>query len=167
MSKIVHLNIFDPASVNKAIRDIEDYKKWLWDKAEQLAQRLAEYGLRRVEMGYAAAVFDGGNDVTVKVEPRGKGKYAIVASGTTVLFLEFGSGIKLYGSGHPQAGQFGYGPGTYPGQTHVPTPGYWWYTGSDGGSHFSVGNPPSMVMYKTAEELRREIERIAKEVFRS
>ena len=83
MSKIIHLNIFDPASVNKAIRDIEDYKKWLWGKAEQLAQRLAEYGLRRVEMGYNAAIFDGDKDVTVTVEQQGKGKYAIVASGST------------------------------------------------------------------------------------
>lgn len=166
MTKSIHLNIFDPASINKAIRDIEGYKKWLWDKAEQLAQRLAEYGLRRVEMGYAAAVFDGDKDVTVKVEPCGKGKYAIVASGTKLLLLEFGSGIK-YGAGHPQAGKFGYGPGTYPGQTHVPDPGFWWYTGSDGKSHYSVGNAPSAVMYLTGIELRLEIERIAKEVFRS
>ena len=166
MSKTIHIDVFDPASINKAIQEIEAYKKLVWGKAEELARRLAEYGLRRVEVGYDAAVFDGDKDFTVTVEERGKGKYAIAAGGKTLLLLEFGSGIK-YGAGHPLDSKFGMGPGTYPGQTHVPDPGFWWYTGSDGKSHYSVGNAPSMVMYLTGMELRMEVERIAKEVFNS
>ena len=78
--------------------------------------------------------------------------------------MEFGSGVK-YGAGHPLDGDLGMGPGTFPGQTHVPQPGYWWYKGEDGKSHYSVGNAPSMVMYLTGKELEWEVERIAKEVF--
>lgn len=166
MSKTIKIDIFNPASIQNAISELKSYKNWVKKKAEELAVWLADYGLQRVTIGYAAAVYDEEvRDVNVSVEYRGKNTVAIVASGKDVLFLEFGSGIR-YGDGHPLNGEFGYGPGTYPGQTHVPDPGYWWYTGSDGKSHYSVGNAPSMVMYLTGMELRNEVERIAKEVFR-
>lgn len=166
--KTITLNIFDPASISEAARELRDYSKWIKDKADELAQRLAEYGLTRIEIGYASAIYDedkSNRDVNVTVEHRGDNQYAIVASGHDVLFLEFGSGI-VYGGGHPLDGELGYGPGTYPGQTHVPEPGYWWYTGEDGESHYSKGNAPSMVMYLTGIELELEMERIAREVFR-
>lgn len=158
----------DPASIESAIRELNDYKDRLNSKAQELASRLAEYGLSRVGIGYAAAemLYDGDKDVSVRVEKRDENTYAIVAGGETVLFLEFGAGIR-YGSGHPMAGQFGYGPGTYPGQTHAMNPNGWWFTGSDGKGHHSYGNAPSMVMYITAMELEREVARIAKEVFSS
>ena len=165
MSRTITVDIFDAASIAKAAKELREYSKWIKGKADELAKRLAEYGLSRVRMGYAAAIYDGDKDIEVTVEDQGTNTYAIVASGTKVLFLEFGTGIK-YGDGHPLNSEFGFGPGTYPGQTHVPQPGYWWYTGSDGESHYSVGNAPSMVMYITGMELRDEIENIAKEVFR-
>ena len=167
MSKTINIDIFDPASIQAAVREIEAYKKWVIEKTNTLAERLAQYGLSRVQVGYASAIYDRektGRDVTVTVEERGTGQYAIVAGGHDVLFLEFGSGIK-YGAGHPLDSKLGMGPGTYPGQTHVPEPGYWWYKGEDGKRHYSVGNAPSMVMYLTSMELETEVERIAKEVF--
>lgn len=169
MSRTIHIDIFDTASIQAAVREIEDYKKWVVEKANELVKRLSEYGLRRVQVGYAAALYDIGKtqrDVVLSVEQRGEAQYAICAYGFDVLLLEFGSGIK-YGGGHPLDSELGMGPGTFPGQTHVPDPGYWWYKGEDGKSHYSVGNAPSMVMYLTGMELRQEIERIAKEVFRA
>lgn len=163
MSKTITIDIFNPESIRAAQREIQAYKQWVIRKTEELAQRLAEYGVQRVEVGYAEALYDGDKDITYTVEQRGERSYAIVASGKTVLFLEFGAGV--IGEGHPLDGEFGYGPGTYPGQTHVPVPGFWWYTGSDGESHYSRGNPPSMVMYQTGKELRTELLRIAREVF--
>lgn len=167
MSKKITFDIFDPASIQRAAQEIRNYSKWVQNKTEELAKRLSEYGLRRVQVGYAAALYDVDKtqrDVTLTVEERGNGQYAIVAYGFDVLLLEFGSGVK-YGSGHPLDGEFGMGQGTFPGQTHVPNPGYWWYKGEDGKSYFSVGNAPSMVMYLTGMELRNELIRIAREVF--
>ena len=166
MSRTITINILDPDSIANAVREIQEYSEWVQRKADALAKRLAAYGLRQVRIGYNAAVYDQDKDIDVSVENRGDNTYAVVAEGHDILFLEFGSGIK-YGSGHPLDSEFGYGPGTYPGQTHVPDPGYWWYTGKDGESHFSVGNAPSMVMYLTANELRNELVSIAKEVFSS
>lgn len=166
MSRTITINLLDPESIAKAVREIDEYSQWVQQKADALAKRLAAYGLRQVRIGYNAAVYDQDKDIEVSVENRGDNTYAVVAEGHDVLFLEFGSGIK-YGAGHPLDSEFGYGPGTYPGQTHVPDPGYWWYTGKDGKSHYSVGNAPSMVMYLTANELRNELVSIAKEVFSS
>ena len=167
MSRTITIDVFNPASIDAAVREIREYGKWVQRKTQELAKRLAEYGLRRVQVGYNAALYDedkAQRDITLTVEERGIGQYAIVAYGYDVLLLEFGSGVK-YGAGHPLDGEFGMGPGTFPGQTHVPNPGYWWYTGEDGKSYYSVGNAPSMVMYLTGMELEREVVRIAREVF--
>lgn len=85
-----------------------------------------------------------------------------------MLFIEFGSG-DTYGHGHPQNAEFGMGPGTYSegpnGKGHWKDPNGWWIPKSAGGGH-TYGNPPAMVMYRTARELEREIQTIAEEVFR-
>lgn len=164
MSKTIAIDILDASSVDSAIREIQEYAKWVQTKAEALAKRLAAYGLTQVRIGYNAAVYDEDKHIEVSVANRGDNTYVITAEGRDVLFLEFGAGVR-YGDGHPLNSELGMGPGTYPGQTHVPEPGYWWYTGEDGESHFSVGNAPSMVMYLTGMELEREVERIAMEVF--
>ncbi len=151
--------------VADAVRDLNLYTAWVKRKTEALARRLAEYGLKRVEVGYNAALYDGTKHILLYVEQRSENEFAIIADGSTVLILEFGAGVR-YGSGHPLAGQFGFGPGTYPNQKHAINPGYWYYTGEDGtGHHYSAGNAPSMVMYLTGMELEREVERIAREVF--
>ena len=164
MNRTISIDVLSAASIDAAIRELEAYAVRVRARTEALVKRLAAYGLTQARIGYNAAVYDEDKDVEVSVESRGENTYAIVASGHDVLFLEFGAGVR-YGGGHPLNGELGMGPGTYPGQTHVPEPGYWWYTGEDGESHYSVGNAPSMVMYLTGIELEREILRIAREVF--
>lgn len=166
MTKVIRMSL-DPASVDAAVKELRDYQKGVKEKARRIAERLADYGLTRIQIGFAAVPYDEENrEVSTSVEKRGENTFAVVAGGKDVLFLEFGAGIR-YGSGHPLAGQFGYGPGTYPGQTHVPEPGYWWFTGKDGQSHYSAGNAPGMVMYMTGMDMENEVMRVAKEVFNS
>lgn len=154
----------NPSSVEQAIRQIEDYQKGIEQKAKELCRRLAQYGLILAEASFGGAAYDGIKDVYVDVVETEKG-YKIVASGDTVLILEFGAGVTL-GYGHPQADEFGMGPGTYPGQVNAMNPWGWWYADVDG-SHHTWGNPPSMTMYNTAKDLRREVEAIAREVFKT
>ena len=163
MSKTIRLNLFDPASVQAAIREIEAYKKWVVEKANELAERLADMGAVNVSLGFSRAVYTGDKDVDVTVEQLSDNKYAIVASGETVLFLEFGSGIT-YGYGHPNPSVDGQpmGPGTYPSDKgHWKDPKGWWIPGSE----HTYGNPPSMTMYQTGKDLRENLEQIAREVF--
>lgn len=150
-------------SINSAIRELNDYQKDLERKGKEICRRLADYGKSLAVTAYSGTQYDGNKDVSVTVEERTNG-YAIVASGETVLFLEFGAGVT-YGYGHPQADQFGMGPGTYPdGKGHWDDPNGWWIPKSAGGGH-TYGNEPSMAMYNAAKDLRAEIERVAREVF--
>lgn len=160
MSKTIHMTL-DPASIQSAIREIEAYKKWVLQKTQQLAKRLADMGAVLASIEYSRVPYIGTKDVEVSVEDMGENKFSIVASGETVLILEFGAGIT-YGYGHPQDDEFGYGPGTYPSDK-----GHWddprgWYI--PGGEH-TYGNPPAMAMYLTGKELHDRVLEVAKEVF--
>lgn len=158
----IKINVFDPASIDAAIEQLEEQKQDLKQKGRELCERLAEMGAVKVSLGFSRAFYTGLKDVSISVEPRGDG-YAIIASGETVLLVEFGAGIR-YGYGHPEAGKWGMGPGTYPeGKGHWDQPYGWWIPGGD----HTYGNPPSMTMYNTEKDLIREIERVAKEVFQS
>jgi hypothetical protein len=154
-----------PSSIDAAIKQLEDYSKDLDRKLNELAQRLASMGATEVSLGFSRAIYTGPMDYDVAVEDIGNNKYRILVSGEAILFAEFGSGIT-YGKGHPLDNQFGYGPGTYPGQTHAMT-GKGWYLPKDKGGGHTYGNPPNMPMYNTAKDLRKEIMNVAREVFKT
>ena len=150
--------------LTETLRRIEEYKIGVQRKANELARRLAEMGATNVSLMFARAIYDGQNDFTVTVEDVPTGGYKIVVNGESVAFVEFGAGVT-YGYGHPQAAEFGVGPGTYPdGKGHWNDPKGWWIPKDKGGGH-TYGNPPNMPMYNTAADLRNEIERVAREVF--
>ena len=153
----VDVNIFDYASVSRAQRRLDEYYADLIEKANTVCERLATIGAVRASLDFSRAIYNGTNDVAVTVEPIDNG-YAIHATGNAVLFIEFGSGAS-YGYGHPEPE--GYGPGTYPGKGHWDDPNGWWY-----GSHeHSYGNPPAAAMYHAQQDILREVQRIADEVF--
>ena len=163
MSRTIKLG-FDSASIAKALAELQGYQLWLREKAEALAFELTARGLDISAMSFEHAQYDGPrDDIVYDVEDRGDGVFAIIVDGETAIILEFGAGVK-YGYGHPQANEFGFGPGTYPGQTHAMDPNGWYLPRSAGGGH-TDGNPPSMSMYNTAKTLRDELADIARGVF--
>lgn len=122
------------------------------------------------------AVYDGTNDVSVSVESRGENKAAVVAIGSSVLFIEFGTGVK-YPDSHPEAGKFGFEHGGYGHHLGRLEKG-WRYQGDPGtngeviatGKHageiHTYGNPANMSMYYTVRELEEKFEEIARRVYR-
>ena len=166
MSRTITIDIFNPASVDAAVKEIRDYSKWVQKKTKELSKRLAAIGVTLAAIEYSRVPYHGLKDVNLSIEIGAKpNQYDIVAAGETVLILEFGAGVT-YGYGHPQPSVEGtpMGPGTYPSEK-----GHWddpkgWYI--PGGEH-TYGNPPSMAMYLTAKELRNQLEDIAREVFSS
>lgn len=140
------------------------YRKWQEEKARELAERLASLGATVASIRFSRAVYTGPKDVDVTVEELPNG-YKVKADGESVLFIEFGSGVT-YGYGHPEAGEFGMGPGTYPdGKGHWDDPKGWYLPKSAGGGH-TFGNPPAMPMYEARKAIEQELPRIVKEVFR-
>ena len=151
-------------TIDDIIKGLENYKETLKIKANALAKALAEAGCQAVTVTYAGTRYTGPRDEKVTVEELGEGKYAIVASGQTVLFVEFGAGVYL-GGGHPNP--MGYGPGTYPGKGHWNDPHGWYLPKSvmgKSGVH-TYGNAPSAAMYHTAKSLRAMLEQAARGVF--
>lgn len=151
-------------SIDDIIKGLEDYKRSLKAKADALVKALADAGCEAVTVTYAGTHYTGPRDVKIEVVPKGEGQYAIVASGQTVLFVEFGAGVYL-GSGHPDP--MGYGPGTYPGKGHWDDPNGWYLPKSAMGKSgvHTYGNAPSAAMYHTAKSLRQMVEQAAKGVF--
>lgn len=145
--------------INKGIKDLQHYKSWVLAKEAELRTRLAVLGLNVASIQFAEAPYVGKNDVSVRIDDTGS-VAVIYAEGQSVAFIEFGAGAK-YGYGHPQAAEFGVGPGTYPdGKGHWDDPKGWWY----GGQH-TYGNTPAMAMYLAVQEMTAQLTEIARDVF--
>ncbi len=153
----------------KGIKDLKkglkDYDKWMKQKTQELCKRLADMGAVRASLEFSRAIYTGPEDHTITVNKQGDG-YVVRASGTTVLFVEFGSGITM-GYGYPEDELNGMGPGTYPGKGHWDDPNGWWLPREKNGGHsqHTYGNPPNMPMYSTVKYLETELERVVREVF--
>ena len=145
MSKQIRIEL-NTKSINNGIKELRRYKEWVLEKEEELRKRLADYGAYIAKITFTGATYDGNNDVSVRVDDTGS-VAVIYVEGKSVAFIEFGSGAR-YGYGHPQAGEFGVGPGTWSdgpnGKGYWNNPEGWWY-----GGHRSWGNPPAKAMVHT------------------
>ena len=164
MAKTINIELSEQ-SIDNAIKELRRYSEWMARKEEELRSRLAMLGATVASIRFSRAIYNGDNDVTVDVEDNGH--VAVIKScGEAVAFIECGSGIK-HGYGHPQAGEFGFGPGTWSdgdeGKGHWDNEHGWWY----GSGQHSYGNPPAMAMYSAVQEITENVTRIAQEVFRS
>lgn len=149
--------------IETLIESVEEYKAWLKDRSQVLLGRLAQMGATHASLRFTRAIYTGLNDTVVTVSRISNG-YMVRAEGEAVLFIEFGSGIT-YGSGHPEAGKYGMGPGTYPSDKgHWDDPRGWWVPKDKGGGH-TFGNPPAMPMYEAVKELEMALPGLIKEVF--
>ena len=175
MSKRVIKVQLNEAGINRAIKELEDYKKWLVEKTKEFLKALADEGVEIANTKFAKAVYDGTNDVSCSVEERGDNKIAVVAVGGATLFIEFGTGVK-YPDNHPEAGKHGMIRGQY-GYKLGRLPQGWRYEGNPGsngeviteGKHVgevhTYGNPANMSMYQTIRELEEKFEEIARRVY--
>ena len=160
------------ASIDAAIASIESYQNSLKQRCAEFAKRMGELGLDVVRAAYVGASYAGTNDIEVHLEFEDN-KCKIVANGSTLGFIEFGTGVA-YPLGE-FAGQVNAPPhGTY-GQKRGATGNKWVYKGDPGnlgepdskrpGLVWTKGNPPANAFPKAVEAMKAEAERIAKEVF--
>ena len=165
MAKTIRINGISEATIEAAAQDLRRYAEWVQRKETELITRLAERGKDVASVKFAGAKYDGTNDVSVRVDSTGS-VAVIYAEGEAVAFIEFGSGAKE-GYGHPLAGNFGLGPGTWSTNEELGGKGHWddpngWYYKHGVKSH---GNPPAMAMVDAVQAMTAEITSIAKEVF--
>lgn len=135
----IEINILDPASIDNAIRQVEQYQQKLERDMKYIVKEMAERGVDIIKAEYAAAPYAGVKDYSVDYTISDEGyKATIRANGQSVLFLEFGAGLFKASapfavldllSGQPMPhGTYGKGRGK--------NPKGWVYTGEIG------SNPP-------------------------
>ena len=163
MAKTIQINGLSEANIKAAELELRRYADWIRRKEAELISRLAERGRSVASIKFASAQYDGANDVSVRVDSTGS-VAVIYAEGEAVAFIEFGSGSAM-GYGHPDAGEHGFGPGTWStgesGKGHWDDPTGWYYKHGEK----SHGNPPAMAMWQAVQTMTEEITTIAREVF--
>lgn len=153
--------------IKQAQRELQEYRQALNSRLQEFARRLAMEGYEVAKLRFSAAEYDGDNDVTVRVEQNGT-KARIIASGKSVLFIEFGTGVAY--PEHP-SGEFAHG--TY-GKGKGKNPNGWAYRGEPGtggkpipgrdGVYRTKGNPPAEAMWGATTKMAESVERIWREV---
>lgn len=163
MAKTIRINGLSEAAIEAAAQELWKYARWVEQKEAELRSRLAARGATVASIQFSRAIYNGVNDVSVRVDDTGS-VAVIYAEGESVAFIEFGSGDR-YGHGHPQAGELGFGPGTWSdgpdGKGHWKDEKGWWY----GHGQHSYGNPPAMAMYNAVQTIAEDLVNIAREVF--
>ena len=176
------VSLTNKGSIEKAIKELEEYKKKLVSREEIFCQRLANIGANAAMMTIA---FKGHGDSSrnaqfnIQFTAEGEmvnGVLSITSTPTVTkdgrvfyphLAWEFGAGNYFNGmtSKNPYAGKFGMGVGTFPEQTHVPKPGFWYYRDKNGDAVRSYGTQETQPMHTAVVEMIKSIEAIAKEVY--
>ena len=142
------------------------------EKVRQFLTALADIGVSVAKTEYASAPNDWGKSQipTVGVEFVNANTVCIRASGTDVLFFEFGTGIT-YMQEYPADEGFAptFKAGDWSDNEELGGRHHWddpkgWYIPGGHGLH-TYGIPPTRAMYDARKKVRQQIEAVAKEVF--
>lgn len=158
-------------NADKVARQIRAYTNQLSSKYSKALERIATIGGGTARFKFTQAFYAGKNDVEVEVKRISNTHYQVIASGETVLFIEFGTGITNPELIEPSG--LTYKHGTY-GKGKGANPNGWVYVGEQGnagqpladGVYKTKGNPPARAMYDASKDMRAEITRIFREEFR-
>ena len=163
--------------IDRALKELEQYKQEIIQKTNLLREKVAQRLADESQSGFAQAVSDtivlkGGSvvdlhsQVDVSVDNRGS-VTVVIASGEDAIWIEFGSGVYYNGSPgtspHPSGAELGFVIGGYGdgnGKKKV-----WGYKDETGKLILTHGAPTAMPMSKAITTVCNEISDIAKEVF--
>ena len=133
---------------------------------------------------FSIAKYDGLNDTDV-IYNISNNKASIIAYGTSVLFIEFGTGITYSATVHPLAKSSGFYPSTWSlsekGKGYWNSPDGWVFEMPNGGKggdfvgigengealYRTLGNPPNMILYMVSKQILKDLPKISKQVWRN
>lgn len=158
--------------IDRAIRELAQYKTDFVKKVELLREKVAERLADEANKGFTGAVVDdlvkGGQrfaQVNVSVNNRGN-LSVVVADGEDAVWVEFGAGVyhnsSPGSSPHPNGAELGFTIGSFGkgnGKKEV------WGFYEDGELKLSRGTPATMPMYRAVQTVCNDIQSIAREVF--
>jgi hypothetical protein len=162
----------DPASIAKAIQELQEYQKDIENKTRLLVQRLTDYGaeIARVKIVSMGAYYSGEllSGVDGYYSPTLNAGFVKVTNDHAA-FVEFGTGVVGQNTPHKNgeylskaSWQYATGPKIFTTQNGKVG---WIYPTDDGGFRFTEGMKSRPFMYETALELQSKFDQMAKEVF--
>lgn len=158
--------------IDRAIKELADYKQEILRKTELLREKVAERLADEAKRGFSGAVSDdlvrGGQrfaQVDVSIDNRGA-VTVVVASGEDAVWVEFGAGVYHNGSPgsspHPHGAELGMTIGGFgKGNGKKETWGFY----EEGVLRLTRGTPARMPMARAVTTVCNEISEVAKEVF--
>ena len=171
------VDILSPSSIERLKKELIYYRDELPAKCEKLVERLAKIGLLVANLQISESPLGGYVSLSIDMQPEVAGYKAILISTGAVmqsegyddfnvlLAIEFGAGIHYNKTANPNAGEFGYGVGTFPGQIHAFEDGWWYWDSEAEEWKYTHGVKAPMPMYEASKSIIKEIVRTAKEVF--
>lgn len=173
MHKTITVDIFNPSSIDDAIKELNDFAKWVEDKAEELRRAVSARLDEIINEGFNGNIpedfyVEKMLVTSVKTSHEDYGDFSLViAHGEEAVFIEFGAGVYYNpgGSTHPDMppqikyiGTYGKGYGSRQ---------IWGFYDNAGNLHLTHGNLASMPMYLGLQQILEELPSIAKTVFGS
>ena len=168
------------ASIQEAIRQLQQYKSWLVQKTEQLVKELANVGIPVIDENMAKASYtydengirSGSNTehrtyVEMSGSQSGTATAKLIVEGKELLFIEFGAGVyyngEAGGSPHPKGTVNGMIIGSY-GEGHG-VQKVWGYYDDSGSLVLTYGVEAQMPVYKAEMEIIQKYVEVARRVF--
>lgn len=172
------MNFTVTTNADEVIKQLTARQNAWKDKTRRFLAELAKIGIATADVQFKKAEYDGTNDVLVEQNPvwTSPTTLKVVASGKSITFIEFGSGVH-YTEEHPKAaelgmirGAYGHGLGKFDSWRYKGEPGSNGEVIREGphkGEVRTHGNPPARAMYDAGKDMRDNVAKIAKEVFRT
>ncbi len=162
MAKTVIKFTLNEKDINRAIREIEKFKKVFLEKCNLLIEALTEYGeeVARIQVAQLDAVYTGElmNSIDSYYSPTYN--VGIIKAGAYyAAYVEFGTGVVGSTSPHPKPDGWQYDVNGHGDE------GWVYYDDDSGKFRWTKGFKSRPFMYNTARELERNCLKIAREVF--
>lgn len=172
--KSIHIDPLSEKSLDKAIRELQQYRLWVFTKRRELQQKLSDELEKQLNERFNSAWYDdlteGGTRAPIFVVKISQGNLKSVAMvvGEEAVFVEFGAGVYHNGSAgsypHPMAEEAGAAAigtlGKGKGSRKV-----WGFYDEKGQLRLTRGTAAQMPALQAAMWLKDNVERIAKTVF--
>lgn len=162
--KTIEINVFDPKSINDALRELDNVEKSLDDKTNRAIKNITFTAETEISARCASADKDTDIDNVYELNDyqTGENERTIVLAGHSVLFEEFGTGITKSDSPEARAdltygdvlnhGEYGRGQGANPNGWKL------------NGKH-TFGINAQTPMYSAKKKVKEQMANIAKDTF--
>ena len=162
MAKKVIKFSLDEKDIDRAIQEVELFKKDFIKKCDQLVEALTDYGVNvaKIQVSQLDAVYTGELMNSIEGYYSPSTNVGIIKAGAYyAAYVEFGTGVVGSNSPHPNPQGWQYDINAHGDE------GWVYYDDDSGEFRWTKGFKSRPFMYNTARQLEKDCKKIAKEVF--